>query len=304
MTERYARIHTQLVDGGNYPEWAKSAGLPAVAAFWEYVRALAGGSGRAEFSLDDASAIFRRSVKTIQRWLTDGKRYGFFRDYRTTQGRVTVYHASLFRICQKLGLPSWGVVAEIPISDLGNAKLIATEVTTQQLQQGSRYLAQTEAKRNGFSSKLREPEKLLTSSETAPGALVQHISKTRIFVGERFIPYGVSQQKIAQNLGRHERTVRRRLSDSYRQAHGLLPVVKRQLCQTKPEYQHQYECAQFVSDAVPAGHRLFRLSGSHTPQTYRAECNLYILRHQLISCRVRRYRYKQELQLFPTNDSL
>ncbi len=296
MSTSYAKIHTLIVDGGHYPTWAKQAGLVAIAPFWEYVRAQANGTGRATFSLQAAAATFGKSENTIRRWLTKGTQQGFFRQYTTQNGIAIVFHTSLIKLCQHLELSSWGVTAEVELADLKHARVLATEIQIQHLQRASRYQAQQQAKTEGYRIKIAKPETLLTSSATSTGALVKHVSERRIFVGEQFRTYGISQSGVGHALGRSDRTIRRRVSNPLRQAKGLPPVLKKQLCQTKTDYRQRYLYHQLCSDATDENSkRYFRLSHSQNqPIVFKAECNLYEFGHRLISCKAQRYFFNRQ----------
>lgn len=299
MSTSFARIHTFIVDGGRYPAWAKRAGLLSIAPFWEYVRALANGTGRATFSIKEAATNFGKSKKTIRRWLTIGKKHEFFRHYQTQNGVAIVFHTSLFKLCNRLELPSWGVTANVELADLKHATVWATEIQIQHMQRASHYLARKQAKTEGYRGKIAKPETLLTSSATSTGALVQYVSEQRIFVGEHFKLYGVSQQGIGQALGRSDRTIRRRVSNPLRHRNGLPPVLKRQLCQTKPEYERQYLFHKLCSDSnKEEAKRFFCLSKSRDKRiVFKAECNLYGFDHQLRSCKAQRHFFNQQRAL-------
>ena len=299
MSTSFAKIHTFVVDGGHYPAWAKAAGLPAIAPFWEYVRALAKGTGRATFSLKEAATTFGKSEVTIKRWLTLGKRYGFFREYSTQNGVAIVFHTSLVKLCQQLELESWGATAEVELTDLKHAKVLATEIQIEQLQRASYYLAQKQAKTEGYRGKIAKPETLLTSSATSTGALVKHVSQQRIFVSEQFKLYGVSQHGIGTALSRSDRTIRRRVSNPLRQLNGLPPVLKRQLCQTKPDYTTVYGYHQLCSDSRnEESKRYFRLSqAKHQTLVFKAECNLYGFGHHLLSCKAQKHFFNRQQSL-------
>lgn len=297
MNRPFAKIHTKLIDGGNYPNWAKKVGLPAIAPFWTYVRAQARGTGRAEFAIQEAASTFAKSEKTIKRWLTIGRKYGLFRHYTTRSGAVIVYHSSLFKVCQLLNLKDWGATAEVELNELRHAKVLATEIQVEKMQRSSRYLAKQKARKEGYRGEIVKPEKLITSSAISTGALVKHFSKYRIFVSEKFKLYGVSQKSVGRALGRSERTIRRRLSNHIREKKGLPIVLKRQLCQTKPEYRLKYQFHKLCSDFNDSeSKRLFQFSYRNQIETYRAECNLYVFPHVLLSCRARRYLFNCFLQ--------
>ena len=302
-----ATIHTQLIDGGNYPDWAKNAGLPAIAPFWAYVRAQAYGTGRAEFAIQEAAATFQKSEKTIRRWLTIGRRYGLFRDYETRRGLVIVYHSSLFKVCQLLELNNWGATADVELQELSNAKMLATEIQAEQMQRSSQHLAKQKAREEGYHGEIVQPEKLITSSVISPGALVKHVSESRIFVSDQFRIYGASQKGIGAALGRSERTIRRRLSNCLREKNSLPVVLKRQLCQTKPEYKLDYLCNKLCSDGVndSGSKRLFSISHQNRTDVYRAGCNIYLFSHILRSCKTRKYcfnRFRKNAEMLGKNE--
>jgi len=296
MNARFAKIHTQLIDGGNYPDWAKKAHLPAIAPFWSYVRARSSGTGRAEFAIQEAACTFVKSEKTIRRWLRIGKLYKLFRHYETRKGVVVVYHASLFKVCRSLELKNWGATAEVKLDELKYAKLLATEIHAEQMQRSSRYCAKQQARKEGYRGEIAKPENLITSSVISPGALVKYVSERYVFVGEEFKLYGASQKGIGTALGRSERTIRRRLSNSLRQRKELPLVLKRQLCQTKLEYtlRDQFHRLCPNPDELDSK-RFFRRSHKNSNSIYRAECNVYVFPHVLHSCKARKYFFNRSL---------
>jgi transposase len=297
MNPPFAKLHTHLIDGGNYPAWARKAGLPAIAPFWAYIRAQAQGTGKAEFTIQEAAFTFAKSEKTIKRWLTIGRKYGLFRYYKTRKGVVIVYHTSLFKVCQLLNVNNWGATAEVHLDELKHAKVLATEIQAEQMQRSSRYAAKQKAREEGYRGEIAKPENLITSSAISTGALVKHISERYIYVSEDFKLYGTSQKGIGKALGRSERTIRRRLSNRIRQKKCLPPVLKRQLCQTKPEYKLKYQFYKLCSDFDDSeSKRLFQFSYKNQNEIYRAECNLYVFSHILCSCRARRYFFNRFLQ--------
>lgn len=164
------------------------------------------------------------------------------------------------------------------------------------MQQSSRYLAKRQAREEGYRGEIAKPERLITSSELSMGALVKHISERHIFVGEDFKVYGASQKGIGQALGRSERTIRRRLSNPVRKVKGLPSVLKRQLCQTKPEYALRDLFHKLCpnSDDLDSK-RFFQVSYKNQIAVYRAACNLYVLPHVLHSCKTRKYFFNRFL---------
>jgi hypothetical protein len=138
-----------------------------------------------------------------------------------------------------LGLRSgWGTTAEVPLHEIRKLKALATGTCSQRLQQLSRFAAWRSLPKKARSQyKLPQPSDFFagdsSSSVTLPqGAMkcVLHISHSRIFTSKGYIPYGVSQNAIAQERGISDRTVRRH--------HALLSTPKKQIVQAKAAYKH------------------------------------------------------------------
>ncbi|MDX2231503.1 MAG: hypothetical protein NW220_17840 [Leptolyngbyaceae cyanobacterium bins.349] len=101
------------------------------------------------------------------------------------------------------------------------------------------------------------------------------------------------------NAGRSDRTIRRRMSNSLRHQKGLPPVLKRQLCQTKPEYAKQALYHKLCDDTeIGEAKRFFRLSQSKNQiKVFKAECNLYGFDHQLLSCKAQKHFFNRQRSL-------
>lgn len=135
-----------------------------------------------------------------------------------------------------------------------------------------------------------------------------HVGADKIFVGRSFVPFGVSQERVCEDLNAEEtscgvcpRTLRNHLK---RQG-----IERRQLVQSKPEYRKIAQAIAFgaagetihleefngkTSAKRPEGHllkpeRFFRYLGADW--LYR--CNLYALAHELSSCKRSRHNYKK-----------
>ena len=198
---------------------------------------------------EDELKPLNASIKTIYRWLAEGKQRGFFWYSTWAKGKLFVRLGGLYRVSKFLKIESWGVVAEIPLSMLlvsNGRRMVASAITTQDLQERSRYAANI--KRSQLERKCFEfptVDQLLNQDQTSPkmtrGGIrgLVHRGQRRIFVGRRFVPFGASQPTIAKKLmigpvscGLSRWTVSRHLDK--------LEVKKRQIMQAKPEYKEIY----------------------------------------------------------------
>ena len=279
--------------------------------------------------------LLGKGRSTICRWLFEGKKLGFFWCYSWRGNTLTIRLGGLFRICKISNIESWGATAKVPLSELlaGNRRAFASAITTQDLQQRSHYAATRQL--NKLDRKTFRPptvDQLLDNSQTSPkftrGEICGVIGtgEHRIFVNQRFIPFGVSQRKVSNTLnseptscGVSPRTIRRHLDQ--------LGVVKRQLVQTKPEYREiraelknylstSYTC-QFnknISYKARGDLRLYEPNGITSSQregghvingeklqckpyfgaVWIHRCNIYQLDNNLGSMKYSRYLWKKE----------
>lgn len=222
------RIHSRIA--ADYP-WAR---------LWYLLHGLDDGSGHLTIPLAVVATFLDCSDKSIYRWLITGKRKGAFRYYKVENGILEVYLGGRNAVSRHLNLKNWGAVAVLPlvvVTSLATLRAVATAATTQQLQQGSRYAANHNLKKE-----YRKPygaphpnelvpentEQFSPKSTAGETPFILHTSSTRIFASKGFTHYGTSQKTIALELGVHPRTVRRHL--------GLLEIPRRQICQAKYEY--------------------------------------------------------------------
>lgn len=249
---------------------------------YEFVRGLdLQGRGCAHFNLDAIAATLHRSPSTIKRWLKWGKELGLFRHYESRQRQYTVYYTSLAKVCLEWGLPSWGTVAEVPVEELVHQKAIAAEAEMQRLQRASRYRAKQESRKNV----LRIRQVLPSSQMSQRGALGQvlHQGSRLTFIDRHAVPFGVSQETIATQLGRSERTIQRRLGNKWRGDRGLAPIIKRQIAQeADPQNVASYLSGFRLGRWLSVKRKLFVL-----------RCNVYAERLDLRTQKVARKYFKK-----------
>jgi hypothetical protein len=228
------RVHSQILS------------LFPCSLLWYFCRAHdTNGTGSIELSLGDLT-LLRQSKSTIYRWLAEGKRLGFFRDYSWKNNILSVFMGGLFPTCEGSGLDSWGAAATIPLELLlqpNGRRIIATGINTQDLQHRSRYAATHPTTKRDSVHKLptvddifglqdKSDEILLKTDRGAsliasiPG--VEKVTSRQVVTNELFVPFGASQDRISESLNQHPSTSRRHLTQ--------LGIPKRQLVQTKPEY--------------------------------------------------------------------
>jgi hypothetical protein len=211
------------------------------ARLWYLCRAFdAAGTGYVELDLEAIQSFLCCSAATVYRLLQEGKQNKAFRRYRVKDGTLQIYLGGLFKVCDSLGLKSWGAVAEVLLVEvlgLSNLRSTATAIQTQKFQQQSRYAANAKLKpeyRREFGAP--HPHELLkvykgSSHKTEAGPLppyVLHLSESRIWVSKNFVHFGTSQNKVATSFDINKRTVRR-----HQQIAGM---YSRQICQKKATY--------------------------------------------------------------------
>lgn len=282
------RIHSFIADGGNGLD---SRGYAAI-ALWYLCRAIdTKGAGWAEFRVADAASSLSRSPATIRRQLEDGQRLGFFRAVDRRYGRARVFYSSIANVAIRQGLMQLGSCGEALVSELRHIKAVATEIHALTLQKCSGYLARQDTAR-GQKRKVVTADALLKASSNSQGAnVVVHRGGRVLFVSPEAVLSGASQKHIASTIGRSDRTIRNRLSNQWRTDRGLPPLLKRQLAQSKPEY--DAIGFQLSENGVGSRSRYFVLKGS----TWRLGCNLYGEGDRSLSTmKAGKYFYRREVE--------
>lgn len=284
------------------------------------------GSGRVELGCAELS-LLKQSMPTIYRWLKDGLRLGFFRSYRSEKGVFTIQLGGLLHVCLTNKLDGWGAVTTVDITDvLEGRKPLAAAIATLDAQNRSRYAAKNSMKsreRKHFTPPTVD-DILALSSDASPqlprgdfsAAGVISVGGGQIKVDETFVPYGASQDSISAILGCHPTTLRSYLKD----------IIRLQIVQTKPEYQHilsginhnasycesgevtyfevddktitLYEKNGRSSASKSGGHQIEknRFFTDYSGQVFLKRCNLYQIDFLLESMRYTRSKYKELLK--------
>lgn len=290
------------------------------------------GRGIVDLPAEGVCQLLAVSKPTLYEWLRDGKCAGAFRSYKFRQNRLRIILGGLHKVCESLGLQTWGAIAVIPLLEVNfHLRAVATGIVTADLQSKSHFAARRS---------LKDRERQFYSPPTAEAILAQGrrssqkpvkgqvpflvwVGQRLAFVSKSFVPYGASQRSIGASLGISEWTVRRH--------HRQLGLERRQLVQAKAAYQlidagMQWEAqtcyaepgiwSQIQGDRIQlfepngitssrreGGHplarqRLFRCAG----KTWLYRCNIYDVSHiHLTSMKAARRQYRLYLDRFATS---
>jgi hypothetical protein len=250
------------------------------------------GSGWYDVSLDTVSRDLQISIYALRRWIKSGLDLKLFHAaIRYKVGVVRVWYSCVVNVCIQNGIADIGAIAKIDMSALGELKYIATHAQALLLQHQSRYREAKKSKKCDRARKTFDPSEVISSS-LCTGPILFRRGRL-IFLRRSHLPYGGSQRRIAWELGRHESTIQRRLSDSYRRRHGIDPIPKVQLL----------AAAKVVETFLPARLTPIRriLPGQSIVEVpglgkFRRCTNLYSENLELISARRLRSRLKVRSQ--------
>ena len=104
--------------------------------------------------------------------------------------------------------------------------------------------------------------------------------------------YGGSQDRIAWNEGRHISTIQRRLSDGYRERHGLDRIAKTQLAVPPKTFKQEIPGRPPITRYYPGQHLI---TVPHLGK-FRLTCNVYSINIELQSKRYARAKIKRSIQ--------
>lgn len=225
-------IHCSIADGGL---WPNKKGQRAV-VLWYLLRYLdAQGRGKLYFDFDYAANFFGVAIATVRRWLRAGVKHQLFKSYQLTLGGAWVRLNSRDNVALSLGLTDFGETTDIEIEELKEIKSLTAAATAAKLQRQSRLKALKSSNKHS----VPKTSDLLRPSKNALGALF--VTGRFAFVGAHVALFGGCQTSVASQLGRSERTVRRRLNNEERERRSLPSIERKQVCQHRPEYDAAYQ---------------------------------------------------------------
>lgn len=286
---------------------------------WHIVRNLdVQGSGRVEIGIEELLSLVNRRLSTIYEWLRELKKVEGLRYWSIKENNLVIYYTSLAKVTKILNLEDWGGVAEVPLEDfIKQPRREAVRIQTQQEQQKSRFATKAALKnRERKYLKVQSPEELLalgaTAKQSSSNGQIIHKSESKLFVNQEFVPFGISQARLAEQMRCSERSIRRHQE-------GL---NKRQIVQSKPDYlliHLALECEvtsgggaeSYLSEDWKGNLILWERNGASRAQRpgghpikakrffmYRGKawiyrCNIYELNYDLIPMRMARKRLKK-----------
>jgi hypothetical protein len=286
-------FHAHLADCGLWPNKNLKGQVRGQCAIelWYLLRGLdKQGAGSATINLNEAAKILQISLPSLRRRIKSGLDLGLFGGVvKGEVGQVRIFYKSLKSICTSLGIADPGACWEGDIADIPYLKFGATEAEAVKLQNQSQYVESRRKKKRSF-KKLLSPEEM-TSSELCNGQILFRRGRVT-FLKRSANFYGGSQDRIAWNEGRHISTIQRRLSNGYREKHGLDRIAKTQLAVPPKTFKQEIPGRPPITRYYPGQHLI---TIPHLGK-FRLTCNIYSINIELQSKRYARAKIKRSIQ--------
>lgn len=229
------------------------------------------GSGRVDFSINQAASELRVSIRTIRHWLYLGTKNGLFRAVMLggRPGERRVYLAGVIPVALALGVSDLGVCFDLEADQIWRLRQATTEAVALHFQQTSIFSSKRRSRSGGG-----VPLSLESILADKRGGGIVARGERYTYVDSSVLPIGGSQKTTAEFLGRHESTVQRRLSNLERERRSLPILERTQLAQAR--FNLSAVGRLHVPDDIPA--KFFKpLFSSST--VYEALTNVYDLGH-------------------------
>lgn len=248
------------------------------------------GAGSATINLKEAAKILQISLPSLRRRIKSGLDLGLFGGVVKGEiGEVRIYYKSLKSVCTALELADLGACWDADIADIPYLKFGATEAEAMKLQNQSQYIEGRRKKKRGF-KELLSPEEM-TSFELCNRQILFRRGRVT-FLKRSANFYGSSQDRLARNAGRHISTVQRRLSNGYRERHGLERIAKTQLAVPPKTFRQEVPGRPPITRYYPGQHLI---TVPHLGK-FRLSCNIYSISIELQSKRYARAKIKRSIQ--------
>lgn len=285
-------FHAHLADCGLWPNKNLKGQVKGQNAIelWYLLRGLdKQGAGSATINLNEAAKILQISLPSLRRRIKSGLDLGLFAGVvKGEVGQVRIFYKSTKSICTALEIADLGACWDGDIADIPYLKFGATEAEAMKLQNQSQYVVRRKKKRS-FKN-LLSPEEM-TSSELCNGQILFRRGRVT-FLKRTANFYGSSQDRLAWNAGRHISTVQRRLSNGYRERHGLERVAKTQLAIPPRTFRQEVPGRPPITRYYPGQHVI---TVPHLGK-FRLFCNIYSSPIELQSKRYARAKIKRSIQ--------
>lgn len=248
------------------------------------------GAGSATISLNYAAKILQISLPSLRRRIKAGLDLGLFGGVvKGEKGQVRIFYKSLISVCTTLELTDLGACWDADIADIPYLKFGATDAEAMKLQNQSKYVENHRKKNRSFKN-LLSPEEM-TSSELCNGQILFRRGRVT-FLKRSANFYGSSQERLAWNAGRHISTVQRRLSNGYRERHGLQRVIKTQLALPPKTFKQEVPGSRTITKFYPGQHLI---TVAHLGK-FRLACNIYSIDIELQPKRNARAKVKRSIK--------
>lgn len=184
------------------------------------------GAGKVSLDLPMLARTFNRSVATIKKALRLAYNLGVFWLLEIKGDGARLIYTSLKKVCSRLNISNLGAIFEIDSVDMPNqVRSQVVIATTAQKQEASFYAAKRETKENNKKYKGRKLAKhvkksqnifkatstFMRSPQKGSGVKGLKIKGRFLLVHRLFVPYGVSQDLVADLISRTPQTVRKHL---------------------------------------------------------------------------------------------
>ena len=179
------------------------------------------GAGKVSLDLPMLARTFNRSVATIKKALRLAYNLGLFWLLEIKGDRARLIYTSLKKVCSKLNISNLGTIFEMDALDMPNqVRSQVVQAVTAQKQEASFYAAKRETKENNKKYKGKKLAKHVKKSQNifkhASTIMLSGVKGLKIkgrflLVHRLFVPYGVSQDLVADLVNRTPQTVRKHL---------------------------------------------------------------------------------------------
>lgn len=205
---------------------SRAARVWALVRSWNHPDNYGSGCGVEYCTIEEIAKGLGRSVRTAYRYIKAALQAGFIYECKVVGDALRIRYASLTKIAMRLDLDRLGAIAEFPLEEVHLAKVKAAEATAFYLQRASFWQMKRQYKSRAKSEKHADQLLSCRASERMTGSPIIRRGKRVLYLRKDWKPFGVTQAGIARHLGCSERTVQRRLSDSWREVMFLPPVNK------------------------------------------------------------------------------
>lgn len=179
------------------------------------------GAGKVNLDLPMLARTFNRSIATIKKALRLAYNLGLFWLLEIKGDSARLVYTALKKVCSKLNISNLGAIFEMDALDMPNqVRSQVVQAVTAQKQEASFHAAKRETKENNKKYKGKKLAKHVKKSQNIfknastfmlSGVKGLKIKGRFLLVHRLFVPYGVSQELVAELINRSPQTVRKHL---------------------------------------------------------------------------------------------